>query len=72
MTVSGFARLVHMEAAPPHAILAPEIVPPAAGVTVREAILPRRRLVPLDRSRSTLGPIPGTRPDDVHCQNVHP
>ena len=60
-------------AAPPHAIRAPVIVPPAAGVTVREAIFPRTRLGAVESiAIDVRGRSPATRPVEVHCQNVHP
>src|SRR5687768_12543930 len=70
--VSGLASRLHVSAPPPHAIRAPVITPPAGGVTMSEATLPRRRVEPLKRSRSTFVEIPETLPVEVHCQNVHP
>ena len=61
-----------MDPAPPQSIRAPVIAPPSGGVTSRDAILPRARLVPLKRSRSTSPAIPSTCPVEVHCQNVQP
>jgi hypothetical protein len=71
-TVPAFDSRPHVMDPPPQWIRAPSIAPPTRGVTSSEAILPRPRREPSNRSRSTLPAIPATCPVDVHCQNVQP